>query len=140
MAAPKTTIEVLGAYEVTPDAKAIRAAMECRGDARLVEAELSSVALVELLVRNAPVRFRLTKFRHGPLAQAPYGEVYFEVDAEQIITTDFGRPNRPDFRVCFYLHFYDPTERLHTPYGDLALPAVSPMPDRLGHLHYEYFD
>jgi hypothetical protein len=42
--------------------------------------------------------------------------------------------------VCFYLHFYDPAEPFHTPYGDVALPPVTALPPRLRHLHYEYVD
>ena len=140
MPAEKTIIEAIGAYEVRADEQAHRAAMECHGDAKLAEDELSSLALVELRVRHAPRRFTLTRFWHGALEQAPYAAVYFDAKADEVIARDFAQPGRADFRVCFYLHFYDPAERLHTPYGDVALPAVTPVPDRLRHLHYEYFD
>jgi hypothetical protein len=136
----KTELTALGAYEVDVDEEAVRAAMECRGDARLVEDELSSLALVELLVRNAPPRFLVTKFSLGPLDQAPWDATYFDAETDDVIACHFEQPGRRDFRICFYLHFYDPTEVLRTPYGDVELPPLTPMPDRLSHLHYEYFD
>lgn len=140
MALAGPSIAVVGAYAVEADEQAYREAIACHGDAELARAELSSLALVELLVRNHRRRFDLVSIVHGPLRQAPYDATYLAVDSDEVLATGFDVPRRHDFRVCFFLHFYDPAHPLQMPSGDLALPPVSAMPARFAHLHYTYFD
>jgi hypothetical protein len=49
-------------------------------------------------------------------------------------------PGRRDFAVIFFLHFFDHTQPLETPYGPVRLPAASPLPDRLRWKRYVYWD
>lgn len=42
--------------------------------------------------------------------------------------------SRSSIRLGFFLHFVDPSEPLSTPYGEVALPTPTPMPQRLARL------
>ena len=44
------------------------------------------------------------------------------------------------FRLLFFLSFYDPNEPLTTSYGDIELPKISEIPNRLSWKNYAYWD
>lgn len=49
-------------------------------------------------------------------------------------------PGRRDFAVVFFLHFFDHTRPLETPYGPVQLPPASELPIRLRWKNYVYWD
>jgi hypothetical protein len=49
-------------------------------------------------------------------------------------------PGRRDFAVVFFLHYFDHTRPLETPYGALRMPPVSRLPERLQWKKYAYWD
>jgi|GEM_PF-6745354 len=49
-------------------------------------------------------------------------------------------PGQRNFRVVFFLHFFDPAHPLETPYGPIHLPPVGALPDRLSWKKYVYWD
>jgi hypothetical protein len=133
-------IEVVGVYKIVPDEEAFEDAMTCTGDENEARAVLDSIVLIECAVSNADERFQIDDFGQEGSDQAPYDEVYFD-DANKIIARAFDRPAAASFRVCFYLHFFDPTKRLTTPYGVRPLPPVEPFPTRLSVFgKYEFYD
>lgn len=40
-------------------------------------------------------------------------------------------------RWCFFLHYLDPSRPLSTPWGDIALPKATPVPEHLRFIRYE---
>lgn len=137
MSQPK--IQVLGAYKVEPTDDLLKEAfkLKCYGMQlteseraeveRIVREELSSVVLLDILVTNADERFDIGVFGQPDSDQAPYDEAYLSIDGTTVISR-FEPPPGDSFRVAFFLHFFDPTKPLATPYGEVPIPAIQPMP------------
>jgi hypothetical protein len=47
----------------------------------------------------------------------------------QVLGSD--RPAQSEFRVCFFLHYFDLSKRVTSPYGDMRPPAPTDMPQSL---------
>jgi hypothetical protein len=150
MAHPR--IEVLGAYRMQPNDDLFSSAMEIkygglklspaeRTDAeRCVREELESVALIELRVVSPDERYDTGDFGQPGSDQVAYLETYLSPDGEQVVSRDIP-PSATDFRVAFFLHFFDPAQPLRTSYGNLTIPPLRTMPPRLvGLVRYEPVD
>lgn len=142
---PPPSIRILGAFMVRPTPELLASAMEVKyGDLDLdpadlesatgeVRRELASIALIEAEVRGADDAFDVGDFGQPESEQAPYDEAFLSLDGERILSR-FERPREPDFRVAFFLHFFDPSRPLSTSYGEVPVPAPSEMTERLARL------
>ena len=139
---PNPAIQIIGVYKVPLTEDLFREAMELKyGELNLtaeqreeaeqgVRAELGSVVLIECQVTGADSRFEVGDFCQAGSDQAAYDEAFFAADGT-VLATRYANPQTPDFRVCFFLHFYEPRKALESSYGVLQPPPASDMPDRL---------
>src|SRR5262245_17349012 len=72
-------MEVVGVYEVQPDAQAYADALEVQGDEDYVRRELSSVVLVELRVRDADYRCWAGDFKQPHTDYVAYDESFLDL-------------------------------------------------------------
>ncbi|MBK6854811.1 MAG: hypothetical protein IPG93_25370 [Burkholderiales bacterium] len=119
---------------------------EIRAD---LEADLSQVALVEILVGNPDSSFSIDSFQQpdpdSPKSrwQAAWCEKFLTADGAKVLPErKFGQlPTEKQFRIAFYIHDWKQERGLNGPYGPLQLPPVEPMPQRLWQLApYEQVD
>jgi hypothetical protein len=139
---PDPVVQVLGAYKLHPTEELFDRALRLKyggiqlsSDAakeaeRTVREELSSIALIEIALDFPDERFDLGQFIQPESDQAPYDEAYLSSDGSETLSR-WKRPEGDHLRVAFYLHFFDQRRPLSTPYGDLALPELQEMPERL---------
>jgi hypothetical protein len=132
-----TELSVKGVYKIEASSEAYKDAMSSRGDEEYVKGELSSLVLVEIEVRNADHRFDLGDFKQPHTAYVPYDESYLDIDTRQVM--DSSPLHISDFVVAFFLHFFDHTQPLETPYGNLSLPLATVLPERLRWKEYIYW-
>lgn len=125
-----TTIKLIGAYRVSvsPEERHFITA-EVTGDAAKTEEELSRLALLEIEVRGARDDFDVGSFHQPDSDQVAYDEQYFSVDG--LRPRGQVRPAVADFRVCFFLHHFEISEGITSPYGELKSLALAEMPQRL---------
>ena len=139
MAQPK--IEVLGAYKVAPTAKLFQEAMESKyGGIQLsgrdrkaaeeaIRQELSSIVLLDVLVRNPDEQFDVGEFNQPGSDQAPYDEANLSLDGTSVVSQS-DPPFGDSLRVTFFLHFFDPSKPLASSFGEVTVPAVQEMTER----------
>lgn len=132
-----TSLSVRGVYKVQASSEAYKDAMSSRGDEEYVKGELSSLVLVEMEVKNADHRFDLGDFKQPHTECVPYDESYLDIVTGHVMESS--RPDISDFVVVFFLHFFDHTQPLETPYGKLSLPVASALPERLTWKEYIYW-
>jgi hypothetical protein len=97
------------------------------------------LVLIEAVVTNVDSKFKLKHFGqilNHPLFptqfQCAYDEALLSADGNSLV--DRGRGSvygTGSLRFAFYLHFYDPERPLDWSYGQVACPAVQPIPNRL---------
>ena len=141
MAAPQ--IEVLGVHPLTVTEEMIDSnAMDLYGEGydgaarQMTEEQLTSVALIEVMVTGKDNRLLVDDFGQPASGQAPYDAVYLDESGSRIIGRDFEPlPDAVRFRIAFYLYFYQEGVGLNTSYGLVSTPEKSPMPNRLAELH-----
>ena len=113
-----------------------------------LEGELGSIFLLEVAVHQPREPFDPGKFREfcPSLPEANQQVAYMDV----LLTPDCSRslmsvddafrvvPELLDrtMRLAFFLHFFDPARPLETPWGQVALPAATPVPNRLAFMQY----
>ena len=143
MSQPK--IQVLGAYKVELTDDLLEEAIEIKSYGlqltesekaeleKAIREELSSVVLLDVLVTDADERFDIDNFGQPGSDQAPYDETYLSLDGTTVISR-FEPPSGDSFRVVFFLHFFDPAKPLETPYGNVSIPPIQPMPKHLQEL------
>ena len=71
----------------------------------------------------------ITQGDGAPNDQVPYEEKFLSVDGTQVLGNE--PSGSPPYRCVFFLHEVNPERAIHTPLGDLKLPAPTAMPDRL---------
>lgn len=137
-----TCIRFIGAYRVDVPDGAYTAAMNCHDDAEYVAKELGSLALVELEVSDMPAIGNISEFKQPHTKYVPYDECYFDAATfETLPHALYKLPEASSFRVAFYLHFYDPSEPLCTPFGSVQVaPIAGPAPPHLKGKTYEFWD
>ena len=150
-------VEIVGAYWIRVDDATRRDALELKypSVARVadratpgvqhVNAETSAIALVEVLIRNAAALdvglFGQSSHNElQPTDQVAYDEVYLSADGKEPIGSVEAN-SRSEYRIAFFLHFYDPSVPLLYPTGRTAAPMPQPLPERLSRLiHYTPVD
>lgn len=140
------SISVLGVFKVSADDALFERAMELKyGGITLpaeqrreaesaVRSELASVVLVESQVYRADGKFKIGDFGQPDSDQAAYDEAFLSDDGTALVARRYTQPSTSDFRLSFFLHFFDPAKPLQTSYGTVQVPPVSAMPDRLQRL------
>jgi hypothetical protein len=125
-----TTLKLIGTYRVSVAEEELRFINEeVTGSAERTQAEVGSLALLEIEVRGAAADFNVGLFHQVGSDQVPYDERYFSVDGSQLFGSD--RPEVPDFRVCFFLHYFDAAKPVTSPDGDLVPSGLADTPERL---------
>ena len=128
-----TTLKLLGAYRVRVAEEELRFITEhVTGSAERTRRELAGLALLEVEVRGADDEFDVGVLHPPGSDQVPYDERYFSLDGLRLFGAE--RPDVPDFRVCFFLHFLDVTQPIASPEGDLVPPELAETPQRLAEL------
>ena len=146
------TVHVLGVYRTPVTEELFQTQMgtlygsDLRGKARR-EAErecrdqLASTVLVEVMVRNRDARFQMKDFSQPQDGvpqdnwQVAWAEAFLSVDGQSLLVERWREPpEAEDFRVAFFIHFWDPVKPLFSSYGELACPPVQEMPERLRRL------
>ena len=142
---PHPQIRVLGVYRVDPTGQLFHQAMSMKyGGLMLstreraaaeaaVREELSSIALIELAVDNPDEQFNVSHFVQPGSDQAPYDEAYLSPDGSTV-QSKLHPPPGASLRLAFFLHFFKPGIPLGTTYGEVPLPAIDEMPERLQRL------
>ena len=141
MSAP--TIRVLGVHPIEPSPELLAEAYEIkygplalseleRRDAeQAILAEIGGAVLIELQIVGRDDRFDAGDFRQAGSDQVAYAETYLTEDGGTVIGESLEPPSDSRLRLAFFLHFYNPEHGLETSYGSVALPGMTPMPDRL---------
>ena len=122
----------VGTYRVKPGYQAVRDAIQRHGRREGIREVLSALVLVEVEVIGATSRPDLEKWHQAGSDQVPWDELYTTVDRSVVIGRMHAAPSIGDYAVSFYLHAFDPTRPLETPWGRLVLPP--PEDGRPSHL------
>ena len=142
---PEPLVRILGVYKIEPTEALFNRAMEQkyggidltpaqRKEAeRAVREERASIALFEVAVDFPNDRFDVGHFRQSGSDQAPYDEAYLSPDGSTIISR-WKKPAGDALRFTFFLHFFDRNKPLETPYGEMSVPALQQVPERLSRL------
>jgi hypothetical protein len=119
---------------------------------RFVGAPRSSVFMIELLVRPRGETFDQSAFRQvDPCAptsgwQVPHQLTALSTNGEDVLgdlpTLLRLHPEllHRELRLAFFIHFLDPDRPLETPFGEVALAPVLPLPYRLKAIQYTPFE
>jgi hypothetical protein len=111
--------------------------------------QLASTVLVEALVRGRDGRFQPGDFcqpRDGVARdnwQVAWAEAYLTTDGQSRLEDPrWGEPpETEDFRVAFFIHYWEADCPLRSTYGEFNCPPVQEMPERLRKLvPYEPLD
>ena len=142
---PMPEVEIVGAYRLDFTDDDIRRFIEDSfGDAldevEMTEMfaakrqELASVAAFDIRVTNADSKFSMGDFTQPNSDQAAYYEIYLTSDGRSI-ESDLDPNDKSNFRVYFFLHFFDSHKPLLSSYGELIIPELKPLPNYLKKLH-----
>jgi hypothetical protein len=125
-----TTLKLIGTYRVPVSEEELRfITEEVTGNSERTQEEVGGLALLEIEVRGASMDFDVGLLRQEGSDQVAYEERYFTVDGSQSLSLD--KPAQSDFRVCFFLHHFDASKNVRSPYGDVTPTRLTDMPDRL---------
>jgi hypothetical protein len=107
-----------------------------------LRSHMDKAAVFEVMVTNPDASFDIGKFVQPDPAQSEnfwqvaWNEKFLTPDGETLI--DLNRtqklPDASQYRVVFVIHFWKPNLPLDSSYGELALPAQQPLPERLWRL------
>jgi len=68
-------------------------------------------------------------------------ELYTSLDRSTVLARMYDAPSCGDFAVSFFLHGFDPTKCLETPWGSVELPVPQEFrPSHLANRRYVYPD
>jgi len=102
---------------------------------------MDDVAMFEVLVTSPDATFDVGQFiqadstRPENTWQVAWNEKFLTPDGESVIGEyPCKPPDLPQFRVVFSIHFWKPDLPLRSSYGELALPPMQPLPERLWRL------
>jgi hypothetical protein len=103
--------------------------------------QLSSIVLVEAIVRNRDDRFDIGQFTQPQDGvpqqnwQVPWAEAYLTPDGQALAVDRWSDPPASgNLRVAFFMHLWQPDKPLRSSYGEVTCPAVQKMPERLAQL------
>ena len=119
-----TVLRAAGTYAVRPAYGAVRDALLRTGPRDAVRESLATLVLVEIEVTGAPRGIDLGKWHQENSDQVPWDEVYTTLDRSTVIAKAYDTPPEGDFAVSFFLHFFDPSKCLETPWGPVVISAA----------------
>jgi len=94
--------------------------------------ETPEVKLVEVVIERPPSQVDAGMFTQTDSEQVSYGEHYLNEDGTAVIDRFCDIPeNIANTRIAFFLNNLNADKPLSSQFGDVVLPAESPMPDRL---------
>jgi hypothetical protein len=161
---PDPTIKALGVYSLPFNEQMLKEqtdilwGTDLKGAARRkaerrCREQLASTVLIETLVQDRDDRFSARDFCQPKIGirpdswQAAWLVACLSVDGKSLLETVSVKSVWPDlpadknFRVAFFIHFWDPKSPLLTSYGEIKCPPVKKMPVRLQRLvPYELLD
>lgn len=128
-----TTLTLIGVYRVQVSEEELLFMTEnITLSPERTQEEVGGLALLEIEVRGAPPDFDVGLIHQEGSTQVAYDEHYFTVDGSQLLGSDL--PKQPDFRVCFFLHYFDPSKTITSTYGELTHARLTDMPERLAEI------
>ena len=102
---------------------------------------MTDAAVFEVLVSDPDPAFDVGQFvqpdpsQPKHLWQVAWNEKFLSSDGERVLQVEHGKlPDSAPFRVVFVIHFWKPNLPLQSGDGELRLPPIQPMPDRLWRL------
>jgi hypothetical protein len=103
---------------------------------------MTDAAVFEVLVTNSDATFDIGEFvqpdpsQSKDFWQVAWNEKFLTPDGEEVLLVPRGRklPEVEQFRVVFVIHFWKANLPLRSSYGELPLPVMQPLPDRLWRL------
>jgi len=113
-----------GTYSVRPGYRAVRDALQRNCGRTGIREVLATLVLVEIEVFDAPGRPNLGDWHQENVDQVPWDEMYTTLDRSTVIGGPYDAPAGGDFAVSFFLHGFDQSLRLETPWGSLRLSAA----------------
>lgn len=103
-----------------------------------LRAHLAEAVLFEVVISNRDSAFDVGAFTQPDPAlpsdrwQAAWAEVYLTPAGDELACPRRSNPpEQQDFRMVFWLHFFNCRQPLQTCYGELPCVASQPMPERL---------
>lgn len=99
-----------------------------------------SIVLVEVVVSHANSSFDVGQFQQGMekderFPQVAYDEALLSRDGLVVVERGLGCADGiVEGRLCFFLHYYDPTRSVQWSFGEFRCPKPVPMPERLARL------
>ena len=111
-------------------------------DEEELRSHMDEAAVIEVMVTNPDAHFDVGKFiqpdptKSENFWQVAWNEKFLTPDGETLIELDRTRklPAASQYRIVFVIHFWKPNQPLRSSYGELALPSIQPLPDRLWRL------
>lgn len=138
---PKASCRAVGAYPVRVDFKALRAMMRCFGHKAYVRRLAGYIVLIEVEVTVCSKKLDLGSWNQESLQDVPYAEEFFSLDSREPLAAVKGQPGVRDFAMAFFLHFFDPAQKLITQFGAISIPPLSDnRPPHLSRLAYVFWD
>jgi hypothetical protein len=106
---------------------------------------MNNAVMIEAVVTHPDAAFDVGAFVQPDPSQSEnqwmvaWDEKFLTIDGEcRILTHRRAIPNEERFRVVFVIHDWKPDLPLRSSYGELPLPPIQPLPERLWRLaHYE---
>jgi hypothetical protein len=103
---------------------------------------MDDAVVFEVTINNPDATFSIGGFIQPdpsqPKSQWPvaWNERFLTLDGEAALKPDRGKklPDAAQFRVVFVIHYWKPNLPLRSSYGELALPSIQPLPERLWRL------
>jgi hypothetical protein len=103
---------------------------------------MDDAAVIEVLVNNPDMKFDVGGFVQPDPSQpqgswqVAWNEKFLTPDGEKLLELDRKSklPDAKQYRVVFVIHFWKPELPLRSSYGELALPSIQPLPERLWRL------
>lgn len=113
-----------------------------REEEKNLRSYMDEAAVLEVMVTNPDASFDIGKFIQPDPAkserfwQVAWNEKFLTPDGDALIALNRTQklPYVSQYRVVFVIHYWQPNQPLQSSYGELALPARQPLPERLWRL------
>jgi hypothetical protein len=136
---PEPSIEILGVYRPSIPEETYREQWQVTASDEDTKEHFDQLVLIEAIVHNPDGRFTMMEFRQQPTwtddpksSLVAYDEALLSADGELLIERTMDCVHGTgSLRFAFYLHCYDPTQPLMTPYGPIQCPPIDSAPERL---------
>jgi hypothetical protein len=117
-------------------------AQDRQEDERNLRFHMDKAAAFEVMVTNPDANFNVGKFiqpdptKSENFWQVAWNEKFLTPDGETLIELNRTQklPTASQYRIVFVIHFWKPNQPLRSSYGELALPSIQPLPERLWRL------